>query len=402
MEYFPTIEITPREARRLVVICTALHRRKRFGAGTNAVRDAIRHLGYVQIDTISVVNRAHHHVLWSRVPSYHPQILDKLQDQNREIFEYWAHAASFLPIEDYRYSLIRKNFFRREEDRWPKSDKGLKAFVLKRITEEGPLMAKDFKGPKRGAGGWWNLKPAKWALERLFMEGHLMVKKRIGFQKVYDLADRVIPEGIDRSVPTKSAFIRYLCMNYVRSFGLISAEQVAYLRLVNVKEVQQEIHNLIEDGMLVAVSIGRKMEDIKFTTREALDQLSHKISNTYKIISPFDNLVIQRKLIKSLFDFDYQIECYLPQHKRKYGYFSLPMVYGDRLIGRADMKAHKQSGCLDVKYLHLEENWPSKYFLPEKMAQALRDFASFNQCHHIIIRQSNIPGFMAALREKLD
>ncbi|MEM7647038.1 MAG: crosslink repair DNA glycosylase YcaQ family protein, partial [Pseudomonadota bacterium] len=148
---------------------------------------AIEHLGYVQIDTISVIERAHHHVMWTRCPEYQPEDLAQLV-QDRKVFEYWSHAASYLPMKDYRFTLPMKKRFRSQENSWfPKNPQLMKS-VLKRIKEEGPLRSIDFKRERASkTNGWWDWKPTKKALERLFMEGKLEITRREGFQKVYDL-----------------------------------------------------------------------------------------------------------------------------------------------------------------------------------------------------------------------
>ena len=157
----------------------------------------------MQIDTISVIERAHHHVFWTRCPKYKPSDLDSLLS-SRKVFEYWSHAASYLPMKDYRYSLPLKKKFAKRKSSWFPRDPQLMRLVLKRIEKEGPLRSKDFKNSQQSKrSGWWEWKPTKKALERLFLEGKLEITRREGFQKVYDLPERVIPSSTDTSFPTK-------------------------------------------------------------------------------------------------------------------------------------------------------------------------------------------------------
>jgi uncharacterized protein YcaQ len=156
----------------------------------------IERLGYVQIDTISIVKRSHHHILWSRFPAYNQAMLDKMLEKDRSIFEYWSHAASYLPMKDYRFSLPRKRSYATRHKDWRSSNKKLIRLILDRIRAEGPLSSREFEGTSSGASGWWNHKPAKAALEFLFHSGDLMVSARKNFAKFYDLPERVLPADV--------------------------------------------------------------------------------------------------------------------------------------------------------------------------------------------------------------
>ena len=195
------MEVTPGKLRRIALDRQGLLKREPFGRGKRATLKAIEQLGYVQIDTISVVERAHNHVLRARVPNYENHHIDKLQREGR-IFEYWFHAAAYLPMRDFRFALPRMHAMRSGEERWLRSrDQKLMREVLATVRETGPLKARDFEDTRRGRGGWWDWKPAKSALEQLFMQGDLMVTGREGFQKIYDLTERVLPADTDMRTP---------------------------------------------------------------------------------------------------------------------------------------------------------------------------------------------------------
>lgn len=181
-----------------------------FGKGKAGTLSAINHIGYVQIDTLSVAARAHHHTLWTRVPDYKEDYLNQLLEKDKSIFEYWSHAASYLPMNDYRFSLRNKKGYADGKSHWFGQDKKMNKFVLDRIKAEGPLQSKDFEHRRNGPGNWYEWKPAKKALEQLFMEGKLMVVKRQGFQKVYDLSERVLPSNVNTDLPTEKEFAEYL------------------------------------------------------------------------------------------------------------------------------------------------------------------------------------------------
>jgi len=216
--------------RKLALTQQGLLKSNTFGMGLAGVENAVKHIGYVQIDTISVVERAHHHVIWSRVNNYKPHYLTKLLDQ-KKLFEYWFHAAAILPIDDFRFALPRMEAIKAGEKHWFKNvNKKLMRNVLKRIETEGPLLARDFKDTKSTNTGWWDWKPAKQALEQLFMQGELMVVSRKGFQKRYDLTDRVLPKNIDTRTPDTEEEARYLVDTTIRAHGFANLKSFTYLR----------------------------------------------------------------------------------------------------------------------------------------------------------------------------
>ncbi len=359
-----------------------LDRDQAFGRGDEGALRAIAHLGYVQIDTISIVERAHHHVFWSRVADYRPGTLHRLQAQERKIFEYWAHAASYLPMQDYRYCLPRMQAYASgEQGHLTAGDRKTMALVLDRIRAEGPLQARDFEAPQgRKAGSWWDWKPAKRALDRLFTRGLLMVPERKGFEKVYDLTERVLPKGIDTSTPTENEMARYLIRQQLRSNGLAIEPEMRYLRKIARKEIAQALLELEEEGEIARVEVEGEEH---FALASGLEgDLGPLAENHVRILSPFDNLVIQRRRLKRIFDFDYQIECYVPEPKRKHGYFVLPVLRGDRMAARIDLKADRATKTLRVLSLHFERAKDRKE-LTQALRPELERFAAFNGCDRI-------------------
>ena len=378
-----TLTISKREARRFVIYHGALNRKFPFGKGKNAVYKAIDHLGYAQIDTISVVARAHHHQIWSRVPGYKPSFLHDLQTKDKKIFEYWWHAAAFLPIKDYRFSLIWKQFFKDQKDGWPKGDPVWKWKVLERIKNEGPLMARDFEAEKSPQEGWWNWKPAKRALERLFLEGDLMVVERRGFQKIYDLTNRVLPDDVDTSMPALEEYARYMIRKTFGSYGFARASEIAYLRKNMGEPVRKELEKMSEEGQVVKLRIRGLDQNAYFMPSENLGRAGVRIPKTVRILSPFDPIVIQRKRILELFDFDYQIECYVPRPKRKFGYFCLPILHGERFIGRMDVKADRNKKVLHIYHLVMETLQAQDGINLKAFQKELVDFMEFNGCSRV-------------------
>jgi len=388
--------------RKLALSSQGLTRTRPFGSGSKALVQAIEHLGYIQIDTISVVERAHHHVLWSRIPDYQPVALDRLLEQ-KVVFEYWFHAAAFLPMNHYRFALPRMQAIKSGKKHWfANTSRKLMREVYRRIETEGPLMARDFQDNVKRKGGWWEWKPAKQALEQLFMEGDLMVVGRQGFQKRYDIAERVLPPGLDTSVPTLNEYARHLIEITLQAHGFAHARSFAYLRKgADLRaEIKCCLQSDIDEGYLIKEELpGGEPVYIK---PELLDR-AIRVDNKVRLLSPFDNCVIQRERCRSVFDFAFQIECYVPADKRQHGYFCLPILYRDKFVGLVDCKADRKTRVLKVVSLIVGAErsvGKGKTGLPRprpgaasittddfivELANALRRFMVFNRCESLVI-----------------
>ena len=371
------VSLSLKEARKI-----ALHSQKALsprgkGRAIDVTRAAIEHLGYIQIDTISVIERAHHHTIWNRNPGYRPSQLDKLQ-RRCDVFEYWAHAAAYLPIQDYRICLPNMESVKKGNRLWFKADPKLKKKVLERIRAEGPLQSKDFENHGKTKLPMWEWKPAKYALETLFMEGELMVVRREKFQKVYDLRERVLPGHVDTSTPDTRELCGMLIDRYLAANGLGTAAQISYLRKGLKKQVEGVLVDYLEAGKVLACRVG---ELDYYATPQSLELLSTPLSRSrLKILSPFDNLVIQRKRISELFGFDYQIECYVPEKKRKFGYFCLPVLWNAGLVARLDCKADRKTGVLIIRNLVLEDSLKKQDVFFRSLKKEMDKFALFNGC----------------------
>ena len=371
-----TETVSLNDARRLVLARQGLPSRGTFGSGLDATQKAIEHLGYVQIDTLSVVARAHIHTLWNRVSAFKANDIDLLQEQGA-VFEHWAHALAILPMRDYRYSLPMMQRIASGDTHWYPKDRKQVTKVLKRIREEGPLSTKDFKD-KKTSDAMWARSPSKIALEQLFMEGELMVPRRRNFHKVYDLRERVLPSDIDVSTPTIEELCGHLIGSYLRAQGLAQIAELTYLRKGLGKQMSQTVANFVEEGMLQKLEVNGQ---IYYATPKSLDVIDQDLpSPKLRILSPFDNAVIQRKRLASLFEFDYQIECYVPKAKRKYGYFCLPILRGNRFVARLDAKADRKTGVFHVMNLYLERSVKNREALLTALSAELQRFAKFDSC----------------------
>ncbi len=379
------LEISTGEARRIAVASQGLHSTRSFGTGKAAVRRCIEQLGYVQIDTISVINRSHHHTFWTRVPSYNEKHLDALQ-RDGAIFEYWAHAAAYLPLRDYRFCLPYMHAVASGQKHWRTPNKREMRRVLDRVRAEGPLKAKDFEAPKTRGDGWgWNWKPAKIALEQLFIEGKLIVCRRDGFQKVYDLPERALPPDVDTRLPTDAEFQQYLIRSAIRAHGVVTEPEISYLRKGTRTGVKARLHEMVEDGELLQLAVAGQKQP--YYAASALQELTtRRIANAVHLLSPFDNLVIQRRRIRQLFASSYQIECFVPAAKREFGYYCLPILFGSDIVGRLDPKADRRLGVLIIKTFAIEKPIRDQAAFVKKLAAKLHQLAAFNQCERVVYK----------------
>lgn len=365
--------------KQLTLFNQGLGKTSRFAKGMDGTLQAIEHLGYVQIDTISVVERAHHHILWSRVPDYELSHLNSLV-RERQIFEYWYHAASYLPMKDYRYALPAMMSVRNGESRYfNKGDQHLTNEILARVRAEGKIRLRDIdKNNKKSLGNWWNTGPGRRAFEQLYMQGDLMICERNGMEKVFDLTERCLPENIDLSMPTLYEYAQYLFNNTLRAHGAFTWKQLVHLKKNDLKETMRVVlKEHIDAGVVSAIKLAKGQ--MLYVEVAALEQ---KFNTEFglKILSPFDNSLIHRDRLASLFEFDYRIECYVPAAKRVYGYFCLPILYQDELVGRLDCKAHRSIKELEVISLHLEKTIKDKEHFSFELEQELKRFTAFNQC----------------------
>lgn len=368
--------------RRMALEAQGLLRVNPFGLGQKAVSNCLQHLGYVQIDTIAVVERAHHHVLQTRIPGYQTQWLQESVAKG-QLFEYWSHAAAFLPMQDFRFSLPYKKAIKSGQVHWFKNpNRQMMTSLLDRIRTEGPLRSRDIKTsrPNQGKTGWWDWKPAKKALEQLYMEGEVMVVARDGMEKTYDLTERVLPPEVDTRMPSTEALAQHLLSQQLRCHAVVSLKGLTYLRRGAALRLAMKnwVEAQVDQGALQAI----RWHDgaIFYIKAGALDQRMPATGQRLTILSPFDNAVIQRERLRTLFDYDYQIECYVPAAKRRFGYFSLPLLYRGAFIGRMDCKAHRSRRELEIKSLHFEPHGFDQDEVTVAMKKALAEFMSFQGC----------------------
>lgn len=381
------ISFSRSQARKIILHAAGLTRKAQFGTGIEAVYRLIDHLGFIQLDTNYVVERAHHHVIAARVPDYEPAWLAELTEESR-IFEYFTSDAGYLPMHDFRFSLPVKHAFVNRQKPSPRQEINLMAQVMDRIEREGPLMVGDFENDRlEASSGWWDWRPAKVALERLYLAGKLMITRNKSFHKVYDLPINQIPMDTDLTVPSGEEYARFVIRRALRALGIAYAKEMAWrARYVKGNLVKQELARMVAEGELMTV----KIDGLKSAP---LYMLPHQptaigLSGDAFILSPFDILNVFRHRLRDFFDFDYQIECFVPAVKRKYGYFSLPVLLGDIFVARMDAKADRKQKLLIVHNLHFEDVALDETAIT-KIIMELKAFVQFNQCRDIEFKKSN-------------
>lgn len=390
------IVITIAQARKIILEASGLARKGQFGSGMEAVYRIVDHLGFVQLDTNYVIERAHHHALFARVPDYETEWLAELCEEGL-IFEYFASDAGYLPMKDFRFSLpVKKSF---EENRKPlaKSEIRMMEQIMERVEREGPLMVTDFENDRMEiSSGWWDWRPAKVALERLYLEGSLTISRTKSFQKVYDLPRNSVPNETDLTLPTGEEYARFIIRRTLQALGIASVKEILWRgRRVKGNLIKNELEIMVKAGEINSVTI----ENIKAPLYILPDQeLNVKLSNEVFILSPFDILNVFRQRLKDFFNFDYQIECFVPAPKRIYGYFSLPILAGDIFIARMDSKADRKKKTLLVHNIHFEPVIIDQDIL-DKLIDAIKAFAEFNNCREVIFGKSNNENYMKVISE---
>jgi uncharacterized protein YcaQ len=393
--------LTRPQARRIILHAAGLSRPAPFGKGREAVYKLIEHLGYIQVDTNYTVERAHHHAIFSRVPDYKPEWLEELQADGR-IFEFFTSDSGFQPMREFRFSLPVKQSFAMGRKPLTQAETNLMTRVLDRVAREGPLMVKDFENDRMEASsGWWDWRPSKVALERLFLDGSLMTTRTSDFQKLYDVPKNLIPGDIDMTIPTPEEFARHTILRVLRSLGVAYVKEMSWrARFVKGHVIREEIRKLVDEGEVCMVKIEGLRTTAPLYMLPAYGSRKIELSDDAYILSPFDTLNVFRHRLRDFFDFDYQIECFVPEPKRKYGYFSLPVLIGDTFVARMDSKADRKQKTLIIHNLHFE---PVKLTKPDfpKFIAALHRFARFNHCTDIVLKKSNSKPYLKAIKDAL-
>lgn len=338
--------------------------------------DVLERLGAIQLDSVNILARNHLLVPFARIGPYSTADLHASIYTERRGFEYWGHMASWLPIHEYRYFLPRMARMRESTRGWwariRVEHAEIYPLVLDRVRAEGPLGAAAFDDPRGGRGTWWDWKPAKLVLEDLLDQGLLMCTARTpGFARLYDLTERVLPPGLDTSEPSQTEASRHLLLRGLRALGVATANEMAdYYRLKPGEDLKAGLGALRAESDVVEVDV-EGWRAPAYATLAALEGELSVPEHRPTFLAPFDNLLWERDRVERIFGFHYRVEIYVPQPKRQYGYFVLPLLAHGQLGGRADLKLDRKAGVLRVLGLWLEGGEP-----PEAQS-ALEDLARY-------------------------
>lgn len=353
-----TVPTVPAEsARRLLMGAQGLLDDPTRPATAARVRAAIERMGFVQLDSINIVQRAHHHILGTRFDAYTPETLTRLHERDRALFEHWTHDASLIPAA--WFPQWRPRFARACRSPWWDRRLGddrerLADQVLSRIARDGPLMSKDFEHEGGSAsGGWWEWKPQKAALEYLWRTGRLAIAARVNFHKVYDLTERVLPELAALPSPSTEEHIDWACRTAIERLGVATpGELAAFWDAISVAEAAAWTQRAIAAGeiapVLVAAVDGPARRAVAVPDWEVRFKRLPPVPERVRLLSPFDPVIRDRRRAVRLFGFDYRFEAFVPEAKRRFGYYTLPVLEGERFIGRLDAQMDRRRGVLCV------------------------------------------------------
>lgn len=346
------VKLSKTHAKQLWIAAQGLDRNAPFGQDARATQIAIEHLGYVQIDTINVIERCHHHILFTRIPNYRRSHLHRAQSKDKSVFEYWTHALSYVPTRDYRYFMNQMKRTRLSPGSWfqgVKPDEMRK--VLRLIKTHGPLSIRDIDDDVLVEKNhpWASRKPSKKALQLGFYGGRLVVSERLGMLKKYELAERHFDWNEKPKVARESEVSEYLLERALRSQALVSLDSICHLNAKSKPGIRGIIERKVKNRELVPLQV-EGVEKMQFWIRPSLlDSHTEPQEEWTHLLSPFDPLVIQRKRLQALFDYEHRFEAYVPKEKRTFGYFALPVLMDDQIVAAIDLKTDREKKALRVQ-----------------------------------------------------
>ena len=354
----------------------------------------VRDLGCLQLDPISAVARSHQLVVWSRVGQYDLDQLDQLLWRERSLFEYWAHMASIVPVADYP---IHQHFMRsyatdtatgevsQRYAQWLIDNQRLKRHILQQIRRHGPIASRDLEAENKVSAGWYSTgwtsgRDVGQMLDYLWTKGQIMVAGRAGLQKLWDLSERCLPDWTPRDKLNARQVTYRAAQTAVKALGVATAQHIKghYIRR-RYEDLPQVLKQLVHDGRLETVGVEGQSGTWYLHADDApvIDQLGSIDFSATTLLSPFDNLICDRARTSQLFNFDFRIEIYVPQAKRKFGYYVLPILHGDHIIGRLDPKFDREHARLHLHAIHAEANAPRDRATARLIRGAIENLATF-------------------------
>ena len=351
-----TIAMSKAAARAVWLRAQRLDAETPFGEGPSATAAAVAHLGYVQIDTIHVIERCHHHILWNRIPAYRRTDLRHAQSIDKSVFEYWTHALAYVPAKDFRFFIPAMKLHRREGHRWFSEVKPADLRkVMRLLNKDGALTIRDIEDDVlvEKVHAWASRKPSKRALQLAFYEGRVTISERNGMLKTYDLMDRHF--GWDKLPSAASAreITGYLVDRGLRAQGVVSLDSLCHLDAPSKKAVRRLIEARVRRKELVPVALEGAGKQEHWAEAATLEITGKGEGERVYVLSPFDPLMIQRKRTQLIFGYEHFFEAYVPKEKRRFGYFALPVLVGDAITAALDLKTDRQNR----KLLLQKWNW---------------------------------------------
>jgi uncharacterized protein YcaQ len=339
------VPLSTASARRLWLHAQRLDARSPFGAGPQAVADAVAHLGYVQIDTINVIERSHHHILFTRIPDYRRADLRQAQTVDKSVFEYWTHALAYVPTPDFRFFVADMKQYRDAGHRWFQTVTAADTRKVMRLARQNPLSIRDIEDDvlREKDHAWASRKPSRRALQLAFFTGALTISERNGMLKTYDLMLRHFGWERMPKAASRSETSAYLLDRALRAQGLVSLDSICHLDAPRKADIRKVIDARVRKGELMRVAVDGAGKQEHWAAPEALESGDHPVPNLVHILSPFDPLVIQRKRTHLIFNYEHRFEAYVPKEKRKLGYFALPVLVGDTIVAALDLKTDRKA-----------------------------------------------------------
>jgi len=386
----PLVQLTSAQARRIWLRAQRLDTTEPFGSGPRATPAAVAHLGYLQIDTIYVIERSHHHILYTRIPTYRREHLHQAQSIDKTVFEYWTHALSYVPTQSLRF-YVRQ--MRQASEDWQRrngwfgkvSNEDLRR-VVSRIRRHGALTIRDIEDqPVEKDYAWASRKPSKRVLELAFYRGVVTISQRVGMLKTYELMTRHF--GWDRlpRAASEGETLNYLLDRALQSQGIVSVESICYLDAPHKPAMRRLVESRVRRKELIPVQLEGAGQAQHWVRPDTLDTIPGPAQEQVYILSPFDPLIIQRKRLRLFFDYEYRFEAYVPKQKRLFGYFCCPVLIGDRIVAALDLKTDRSRQKLLVQSWNWIGRGASRAH-QQQVEAALHKFEQFQLCRSSIER----------------
>jgi len=372
------VSLSSTQARRIWLRAQRLDTSTPFGDGAAATAAAVAHLGYVQIDTINVIERCHHHILWTRIPAYRRADLRQAQSVDKTVFEYWTHALSYVPSSDFRFFVPDMRLHRREGHRWFASVKPADLRkVLRLLRSNGPLTIRDIDDDVlvEKEHAWASRKPSKRALQLAFYCGLVTISERNGMLKTYELTQRHFGWDKPPKPARRNEVSAYLLDRALRAQGLVSLDSICHLDAPAKPGIRRLIEARVRRGELVPAAIEGAGKQEHWVRPDAIEPAG-EASDLVHVLSPFDPLIIQRRRTELFFGYAHRFEAYVPKEKRLFGYFALPVLAGEDIVAAIDLKTDRKRRALLVQQWNWIGKRPRKDF-KRRIEEELHRFESF-------------------------